>query len=99
MNSLLSEICLCFPVSTINRTIHFTEDIQGDSRDSIAFTNINMSPAPNDYDGDHNHQALQALTEDVPVEVLLKNIVPMQKSFSLEKSPPTNTLWLFSWKD
>ena len=49
-----------------------------------------MSPAPNDWDSDHNHQALQVLIEDVLVEVLL-NIVPIQKSFPLEKSP-TNTL-------
>ena len=56
-----------------------------------------MSPAPNDWDSDHNHQALQVLIEDVLVEVLL-NIVPIQKSFPLEKSP-TNTLWLISWND
>ena len=68
----LGEICLRFLTSTINRTIYHTEDedIQGDCRDSIAFTDINMCPAPNKCGGDHNHEALQALTEDVLVEIL-----------------------------
>ena len=65
-NGYLGEICLCFLTFTINRTIHYTKHIQGDCRDSIAFTDdINMCPAPNKYGGDHNHPELQALTVDV----------------------------------
>ena len=69
-NGYLGEICLCFLPSTINCAIHHTKDLQGDCRDSIAFTDINMCPAPSKCGGDHNHEALQALTEDVLVEIL-----------------------------
>ena len=62
-NEFLGEICLCFLTSTVNCTIHYTKHIEGDSRDSIAFTGINMCPAQNKCGGDHNHQELQALTE------------------------------------
>ena len=64
------EICLCFLTSTINNMIDDTNGIEGDCRDNIAFTDINMCPAPNKCGGDHNHPALQALTTDALVEVL-----------------------------
>ena len=69
-NGYIGEICLLFLTSTVNPTIHHTKDIQGDCRDSITYTNINMCPAPNKCGGDHNQSKLQALTEDVLVEVL-----------------------------
>ena len=70
-NGYLGEICLRFLTSTINRMIYHTEDLQGDCRDSIAFTDIiNMCPAPNKSGGDHNHEALQALTENVLIATI-----------------------------
>ena len=43
-NQFLGEIYLCFLTFTINHTIHYTEPIQGDDRDSIvAFTDININ--------------------------------------------------------
>ena len=69
-NGYLGEICLRLLTSTINRTIHHTKDLQGDCRDNIAFTDINMCPAPNKCGGDHNHPKLQALTENVPIETI-----------------------------
>ena len=49
-NGYLGEICFCFLTSIINcTTIYHTKDIQGNCRDSIAFTNINMCLAPNKY--------------------------------------------------
>ena len=82
-NGYFGEICLLFLTSTINRTIYHTEDIQGDSRDSIAFTDINMCPAPNKCGGDHNHPKLQALTEDV----LIKTIKHCPSAKSTNESP------------
>ena len=69
-NGYLGEICLCFLPSTINCTIHYTKDLQGDCRDSIAFTDINMCSAPNKCGGDHNHPKLQALTADVLIKTI-----------------------------
>ena len=71
-NGYLGEICLRFLTSTINCTIYHTEDedIQGDCRESIAFTDINMCPAPNKCAGDHNHEALQVLTENVLIATI-----------------------------
>lgn len=85
-NEFLGEICLCFLTSTINRTIHYTKDILGVSRDNIAFTDINMCPASNNYGGDHNHEALQELTIDVLVEVL-KHCPNAKKTFFWGKNP------------
>ena len=66
------ELCLRFLTltSTINNMIVDTDDIEDDCRDNIAFTDINMCPAPSNCGCDHNHPALQALTTDVLVEVL-----------------------------
>ena len=47
-----------------------TNGIEGDCMDNIAFTDINMCRAPNNSGGDHNHEALQALTEDVLIETI-----------------------------
>tara|TARA_B110001450_G_C17254185_1_gene332817 strand:- start:179 stop:400 length:222 start_codon:yes stop_codon:yes gene_type:complete len=40
----LGGICLRFLTTTINHTIHYTKRIEGDCRDSIAFTDINVCP-------------------------------------------------------
>ena len=96
-NGYLGEICLRFLTSTINRTIYHSEDIQGNCRDSIAFTDINMCPAPNKCGGDHNHPKLQALTENVLIETI--RLCPNAKIVFFGEKPKTNTLCLGSCND
>ena len=84
-NGYLGEICLRFLTSTINCTIYHSEDIQGNCRDSIAFTDINMCPAPNKCGGDHNHEALQALTENVLIATI--RLCPKAKIVFFGKKP------------
>ena len=84
-NGYLGEICLRFLTSTINHTIYHTEDIQGNCRDSIAFTDINMCPAPNKCGGDHNHPKLQAPTENVSNETI--RLCPNAKIVFFGKKP------------
>jgi hypothetical protein len=81
----LGEICFCFLTSTINCTIYHTKDIQGNYRDSIAFTDINMCSAPNKCGGDHNHPKLQALTADVLIKTI--RLCRNQKIVFLGKKP------------
>ena len=89
-NEFFGEVCLCFLTSTINCTIHYTKDIKGDSRNSIVFTTINMCRGSNNCGCDHNHLKLQAVTEDVLVEVLKH--CPNAKTFFFGQKPKTNTL-------
>ena len=80
-------VSLLLLLSMVSFIIQKTFKIQGKSQNSLAFTNINMCPAPKDCSGDHNnHPALQALTMDVLIATI--RLCPkMQKLFSLEKSP------------
>ena len=79
------EICLRFLSSTINNMIDHTNGIEGDCMDNIAFTDINMCPAPNNCGGDHNHPALQALTEDVLIETI--RLCPNANIYFFGKKP------------
>ena len=62
-----------------------TNGIEGDCMDNIAFTDINMCRAPNNSGGDHNHEALQALTEDVLIETI--RLCPNANIFFFGKKP------------
>jgi hypothetical protein len=83
-NGYLAEPCLQFLVSAINSVMN-SPDMKGlKVNGKLAFTDICMSPGPNNSGGDHNTEALQTLTTEVIIDFIkerpnLKKIVVFGK--------------------
>jgi hypothetical protein len=84
VNGYVAESCLRFLISTPNSVMHSLNMEHLKINGSLGFTDICMSPGPNNCGGDHNMKELQTLTTEVIIDFIkecpnLKNIVVFGK--------------------
>jgi hypothetical protein len=70
VNGYVAESCLRFLISTPNSVMHSLNMEHLKINGSLGFTDICMSPGPNNCGGDHNMKELQTLTTEVIIDFI-----------------------------